>query len=359
MGFRCGIVGLPNAGKSTVFNALTAAGAEVAPYPFSTVEPHVGVVPVPDERLKVLADLIKPKRVTPTTLQFVDIAGLVKGASRGEGLGNQFLAHIRDVDAVAHVVRCFEDQEVPHPYGSIDPRRDAEVVNLELVLADLEVLERRLQKVDKLVRTGDKAARREVELLRDLKGWLEEGRRARDFLRGREGELPRDLPLITAKPFFYVANLSEGSEGHLQELRKLAEEEGVPVVPLAGKVEAELQELEPSEREEFRRELGLEDSGLRRLVEAGYGVLELITFFTTVNLDLRAWTVKRGTKAPQAAGKIHSDMERGFIRAEVISFEDFVRAGSEQAAREKGLIRSEGRDYEVRDGDIIHFRFNV
>ncbi len=359
MGFRCGIVGLPNAGKSTIFNALTAAGAEVASYPFSTIEPNVGVVPVPDRRLEVLAELIKPRRVTPTTLRFVDIAGLVRGASHGEGLGNQFLSHIRDVDAVAHVVRCFEDGEVSHPYGSVDPRRDAEVVNLELVLADLEVLERRMQKLQKLARTGDKEARREMELLEELKAWLEEGKRAREFLQVHHVELPKDLPLITAKPFFYVANLSEGSEHHLAPLTQLAAEEGVEVVEIYGKVEAELQELEPSEREEFRRELGLEGSGLQRLIEVGYRALDLITFFTTVNLDLRAWTVRRGTKAPEAAGKIHTDMQRGFIRAEVISFDDFVKAGSEQAARERGLLRSEGRDYEVQDGDIIHFRFNV
>lgn len=359
MGFKCGIVGLPNAGKSTIFNALTAASAEVAPFPFSTIEPHVGVVAVPDRRLEILKDLIRPKKVTPTTLTFVDIAGLVKGASKGEGLGNQFLSHIRGVDAIAHVVRCFHQEGVAHPYGDVDPRRDAEVVNLELILADLEIVERRLERARKLSKAGDRASKREAELLEELHRWLSEGRRARDFLRDHPSELPKDLPLITAKPYFYVANVSEGEESLATGLEELAEEEGVPVVRIWGKVEAELQELDPEEREVFREELGMEESGLMKVIRVGYDILDLVTFFTTANQDLRAWTVKRGTKAPEAAGRIHSDMQRGFIRAEVINFDDLVKAGSEQAARERGLVRIEGREYEVRDGDIIYFRFSA
>ncbi len=359
MGFKCGIVGLPNAGKSTIFNALTAASAEVAPFPFSTIEPHVGVVAVPDRRLEILRDLIRPKKVTPTTLTFVDIAGLVKGASKGEGLGNQFLSHIRGVDAIAHVVRCFREEGVAHPYGDVDPRRDAEVVNLELILADLQVVERRLEKAQKLSKAGDRVYRKEAELLEELHRWLSEGRKVRDFLKAFPSELPKDLSLITAKPYFYVANVSEGQELLAAELEELAKEEGVPVVKIWGKVEAELQELDPEEREAFRQELGMEESGLMKVIRVGYDILGLVTFFTTANQDLRAWTVRRGTKAPEAARKIHSDMQRGFIRAEVINFEDLVKAGSEQAARERGLVRIEGREYEVRDGDIIYFRFSV
>ena len=359
MGFRCGIVGLPNAGKSTIFNALTAASAQVAPYPFCTISPNVGVVPVPDERLEVLASLISPKKVTPTTLEFFDIAGLVKGASRGEGLGNQFLSHIRGVDAVAHVVRCFRDGEITHIYESVDPRRDAEVVRTELILSDLELVERRLEKLGRVARLGDKEAAKEVEFLRRLSEEMAKGRMAREVLKEEGVSLSPDLPLLTAKPSFYVANVADpqGDRDLVGELRQVAEGEGVPLVIIAGKLEAEVMELPPEEREEFRRELDLEGSGLEELVKVGYEVLGLITFFTTVNLDLRAWTVPEGTTAQRAAGKIHSDMEKGFIRAEVIHYEDFVRCGSEQAAREKGLVRIEGRDYLIQDGDIVHFRF--
>lgn len=363
MGFKCGIIGLPNVGKSTIFNALTAAAAEVASYPFCTIEPNVGIVPVPDERLKVLARLIKPKKVTPTTLEFFDIAGLVKGASKGEGLGNQFLAHIRGVDAIAHVARCFTNDDIAHVYATIDPRRDAEVVETELILADLEVVQRRLEKLGRLLRLGEKEAQEEFRLLGGIKDTLERGQKAGEFLTATEKSLPTDLQLLTAKPTFYVANVddtdAEAQNQYLRDLQELARAQHTSVVVIVGKLEAEIIQLSEEEREEFRRELGLKDSGLKRLIQVGYDILSLITFFTTVNLDLRAWTVPKGTPAPQAAGKIHSDMQRGFIKAEVISFEDFLRCGSEQVAREKGLLRSEGKDYGVRDGDIIHFRFHV
>jgi GTP-binding protein YchF len=363
MGFRCGIVGLPNAGKSTIFNALTAAGAEVASYPFCTIEPNVGIVPVPDERLDALARLIKPTRVTPTTLEFFDIAGLVKGASKGEGLGNQFLAHIRNVDAVAHVVRCFADADIAHTYGTIDPRRDVEIVDTELILADLEIVERRSEKVQRLLRAGEQGAEEELHLLEEIKDLLSRGQRARNCAQVSEKPFPPDLQLLTAKPVFYVANVDDPGAGeenqYVTGLQELAEAEGTPVVIIAGKLEAEVAQLNEGEREEFRQELGLKGSGLTRLVQVGYDILGLVTFFTAVNLNLRAWTVPRGTPALQAAGKIHSDMERGFIKAEVVSFEDFNRCGSEHSAREKGLLKAHGKDYVVQDGDIIHFRFNV
>jgi len=366
MGFRCGIVGLPNAGKSTIFNALTAAGAEVASYPFCTIEPNVGIVPVPDERLAALTRLIKPQKVTPTMLEFVDIAGLVKGASKGEGLGNQFLAHIRNVDAVAHVVRCFADSDIAHTYGTIDPRRDVEIVDTELILADLEIVDRRIEKGTRLLRVGEKGAEEELHLLKEIKELLARGQRAGKYAQGAQGAekpFPPDLQLLTAKPALYVANVDDsgavGENRYVNDLQELAQTEGIPVVIIAGKLEAEVAQLHEGEREEFRRELGLKDFGLAHLIQVGYDILGLVTFFTTVNLDLRAWTVPRGTPALQAAGKIHSDMERGFIKAEVLSFEDFIRCGSEHSAREKGLLKAHGKDYVVQDGDIIHFRFNV
>jgi GTP-binding protein YchF len=358
MGFKCGIVGLPNVGKSTIFNALTNASAEVASFPFSTIKPNLGIVPVPDERLKVLEKFLNPKKVTPTFLNFVDIAGLVKGASQGEGLGNEFLSHIREVDVIAHVVRCFESQEIPHIYGYPDPERDAEVVNLELILSDLQLVSRRLEKLARLTKTSPKKElREEEELLKELEKWLSEGKRAKEFLEVKKVKLPKDLPLITDKPYFYLANVN-GENHLLEKLLKVAEKENVPVVKVFGKLELELQEFSVEEREALRRELGMETS-LLEVVKVGYKLLELVTFFTTAHEDLRAWTVKKGTKAPEAAGKIHSDMQKGFIRVEVINFEDLIKVGSEKRARELGLVRFEGKEYEIKDGDILYFRFSL
>jgi ribosome-binding ATPase len=361
-----GIVGLPNVGKSTLFNAITRAGAESANYPFCTIDPNVGVVDVPDERLNRLAELFNPQRVVPTSFQFVDIAGLVKGASRGEGLGNKFLAHIREVDAITHVVRCFEDENITHVDGKVDPEGDIETINLELVLADLESVERRLERTARQKKSGDKEVAQEHEALLKLRDGLAEGIPARRIgLSGEERERVRHLNLLTFKKVLYAANVGEedvadpDANPHVQTVRRIAAAEGAGVIPICARLEAEIAELEDEERRQFLEELGLKASGLDRLVAAAYRLLGLITYFTAGEKEVRAWTIREGTKAPQAAGVIHSDFERGFIRAEVVAYEDLIAAGSMAQARERGLVRLEGKDYVVQDGDVMHFRFSV
>lgn len=361
-----GIVGLPNVGKSTLFNAITKAGAEAANYPFCTIEPNVGVVEVPDERLPHLVEMYKTKRCVPTAMRFVDIAGLVKGASKGEGLGNKFLAHIRQVDAVAQVVRCFEDENITHVEGGLDPLRDIEIINTELCLADLETLEKRMERVQKLVKTGDKKAPAEMAVLVSIKKMLEQALPARRVeMTDDEAALISDLNLMTLKPVLFIANVSEeevataDDNEHVKAVKKYAAEEGAEVVTISARVESEIAELSSEDAKEFLAELGLAESGLDKLIKASYKLLGLITYLTAGVQEVRAWTIKNGTKAPQAGGKIHSDIERGFIRAEIVSYDDLMATGSANAAKEKGLVRLEGKDYVMQDGDVTHFRFNV
>ncbi len=364
---KLGIVGLPNVGKSTLFNALTAAGAEAANYPFCTVEPNVGMVEVPDPRLAVLTERVNPRQTVPAVVQFVDIAGLVQGAAEGEGLGNQFLANIRDTDAIVHVVRCFDDTDVVHVMGSVDPVRDRDVINLELVLADLAVVEKRLERVRKSARGGDREAQAELGLLERIQEALAAGHAARGVAANAgEERLLRSYNLLTSKPVLYLANVAEddlpdGANQYVQALREAVEAAGerAEIIPISSRIESELAELPAEERGEFLSSLGLEEPGLNRLIRAGYRLLGLQTYFTAGEKEVRAWTIPVGARAPEAAGVIHSDFERGFIRAETVGWDDFVRAGTVKGARDQGLMRSEGKEYLVQDGDILLFRFNV
>lgn len=363
---KLGIVGLPNVGKSTLFNAITNAGAQSANYPFCTIEPNVGVVAVPDSRIDALCEMYNPAKVTPAVIEFVDIAGLVRGASKGEGLGNKFLSHIREVDAVIHVVRCFENDDIIHVDGSVDPARDIETINLELIFSDIEMVERRIDRTSKAMK-GDKSLAKEYEFLKALKAHLEEGKSARSIeCDDDEKAIIGDIALLTSKSVIYACNMSEDdfanniqSNERFNAVCKIAAEDGSQVLPICAEMEAEIASLDKEEKEMFLSDLGIEQGGLDLLIQRSYDLLGLISYLTAGTPEVRAWTIRKGTKAPQAAGKIHSDFEKGFIRAEVISFENLMECGSLAAAREKGLIRSEGKEYVMKDGDVVHFLFNV
>ena len=367
MSLKAGIVGLPNVGKSTLFNAITKKNILAANYPFATIDPNVGVVVVPDKRLEVLEEMVTPENVVPTSFEFTDIAGLVKGASKGEGLGNKFLSHIREVDAICEVVRCFDDANITHVEGSLDPLRDIEIINTELCLADLESVEKRMERTQKMVKSGDKKAKVEMDLLERIRAVLEEAVPARRVeMNDDEKLMIRDLNLLTLKPALFVANVAEdevatadNDNPYVQKVKAYAKEEGAEVVVVSAKVESEIAELGDEDAKEFLAELGLEQSGLDKLIKASFKLLGLITFLTAGVQEVRAWTITEGTKAPEAGGKIHSDIERGFIRAEIVSYDDLIAAGSQNAAKEKGQVRLEGKEYIMKDGDVTYFRFNV